>query len=88
MPTEIELMTQVEPGFKITYTRRAIIPTGTHTLASLAVALEDAENAGTLEDYLRRQRFFEDDRLLSSCEDATVEAVNVTTTYAPVEETP
>lgn len=88
MPTEIELMTQVDPGFKITYTRRAIIPAGTHTLVSLATALETAENEGTLDEYLRRLRFFEDDRLLSSCDDATVEAVNVTTTYAPVEETP
>lgn len=84
MPTEVELTTKVEPGLHVTYTRRAVIPADL-TAVELAVILDASTD---LETTLRKYKFFEDDKLLFAADFATVESVNVTTHYEPVEETP
>lgn len=84
MPTEVELRTHVDGGVEVVYTRRVVLQDV--TAASVAARL-DADGA-CLYAVLKGYNFFSDEQLIFASDSATVTAVDVTTTYAPVEETP
>lgn len=83
MPTEAELRTRTDEGVEVIYTRRAVIQGVPAATIESRLALSDCLYV-TLKGY----NFFSDADLIFASDAATVTAVDVTTTYAPVEETP